>query len=299
MRAGNLLAAWEAIDAGATTVVDWSGLPSVDHAEAAVDGNLQYARSVRARVREHPGRAVGVDRPAGGPAVPHDLRDADDRLGVQLAFDVTGDPAFPEKAAFEVARELGLPVTTHAGVWGATNDDGIRLMHENGFMTPGTTYVHAATLETDFVPADRGHRRHRLGGDRVRAERGPGAAHVAGAPVRHTRLAVDGHQRLVERGPSSRDADDARRGPGPRAPRGPRRWRDRHRVAPASRARRRLGDPRRRGTSAATTSAGTPAPRPTSQDHSPVSFPLLNLYGHVAFQAQRATSTPSSSTASS
>src|SRR5690242_12420442 len=33
MRAGNLLAAWEALDAGVTTVVDWShGLQSVDHA---------------------------------------------------------------------------------------------------------------------------------------------------------------------------------------------------------------------------------------------------------------------------
>ena len=70
-------------------------------------------------------------------------------LGFQMAFDVTGDPAFPEKAAFEVARELGVPVTTHAGVWGATNDDGIRLMHENGFMTPQTIYVHAATLTHD------------------------------------------------------------------------------------------------------------------------------------------------------
>ena len=68
---------------------------------------------------------------------------------MQLAFDVTGDPSFPERAAFEVARELGLPVTTHAGVWGATNDDGIRLMHENGFATPETVYVHAATLDTD------------------------------------------------------------------------------------------------------------------------------------------------------
>src|SRR5208282_2128807 len=74
---------------------------------------------------------------------------ADDMLGFQVAFDVTGDPAFPEKAAFELARELGLPVTTHAGVWGATNDDGIRLMHENGFMTPENIYVHAATLSTD------------------------------------------------------------------------------------------------------------------------------------------------------
>ncbi|MFL6078474.1 MAG: amidohydrolase family protein, partial [Ornithinibacter sp.] len=58
-------------------------------------------------------------------------------------------PAFPEKAAFEVARELGIPVTTHAGVWGATSDDGIRLMHENGFMTPETVYVHASTLTRD------------------------------------------------------------------------------------------------------------------------------------------------------
>ena len=94
---------------------------------------------------------VGVDRRPGGAArsssaavpAPSDL------LGFQLAFDVTGDPAFPEKAAFEVARDLGLPVTTHAGVWGATNDDGIRLMHENGFATPETVYVHAATLTTD------------------------------------------------------------------------------------------------------------------------------------------------------
>jgi cytosine/adenosine deaminase-related metal-dependent hydrolase len=42
-----------------------------------------------------------------------------------------------------------VPVTTHAGVWGATNDDGIRLMHEHGFMTPQTVYVHAATLTRD------------------------------------------------------------------------------------------------------------------------------------------------------
>src|ERR687898_2480133 len=70
-------------------------------------------------------------------------------LGFQMAFDVTGDPEFPEKAAFEVARELGVSVTTHAGVWGATNDDGIRLMHEHDFMAPGHIYVHAATLTED------------------------------------------------------------------------------------------------------------------------------------------------------
>ena len=35
--AGNLLSAWDALEAGVTTTVDWShGLQSVDHAEAAV-----------------------------------------------------------------------------------------------------------------------------------------------------------------------------------------------------------------------------------------------------------------------
>src|SRR5205085_3511844 len=33
--------------------------------------------------------------------------------------------------------------------WGATNDDGIRLMHENGFAAPENIYVHAASLSAD------------------------------------------------------------------------------------------------------------------------------------------------------
>jgi cytosine/adenosine deaminase-related metal-dependent hydrolase len=149
--AGNLLAAIEAIDAGVTTTVDWShGLQTVAHADAAVDalsevpgrfvlayGNIQqgpWEWSAAAEFREFVSRRFGS---------------ANDMLGFQMAFDVTGDPSFPEKAAFEVARELDVPVTTHAGVWGATNDDGIRLMHEGGFMTPSTIYVHAATLTRD------------------------------------------------------------------------------------------------------------------------------------------------------
>jgi 5-methylthioadenosine/S-adenosylhomocysteine deaminase len=151
IHAGNLVSAWDALEAGVTTTVDWShGLQTVDHAEAAVDA-LQAV----------PGRFVlAYGNIAAGPwewtadaAVRAFLErrrtGAGDLLGFQLAFDVTGDPSFPEKAAFEVARDLGLPVTTHAGVWGATNDDGLRLMHENGFMTPETVYVHAATLSTD------------------------------------------------------------------------------------------------------------------------------------------------------
>ncbi|MET8348604.1 MULTISPECIES: amidohydrolase family protein [unclassified Micromonospora] len=148
--AGNLLAAIEAVDAGVTTTVDWShGLQTPDHADAAVDaleavdgrfvlayGNIQqgpWEWATSPEFRDFHRRRI----------------DGGKLAGFQMAFDVTGDPAFPERAAFEVARELGAAVTTHAGVWGATNDDGIRLMHEHGFMNPSTVYVHAATLTHD------------------------------------------------------------------------------------------------------------------------------------------------------
>ncbi len=48
-----------------------------------------------------------------------------------------------------MARDLNVPVTTHAGVWKVTTDEGIRLMHDSGFMTDRSIYVHAATLSTD------------------------------------------------------------------------------------------------------------------------------------------------------
>ncbi|ONI68144.1 amidohydrolase [Kribbella sp. ALI-6-A] len=151
IQAGNLLSAWESLEAGVTTTVDWShGLQTVDHAEAAADA-LQAVpgRFVLAYGNIQAGPWEWTADPAVRSFLERRRTGADDLFGVQLAFDVTGDPAFPERAAFEVARELGLPVTTHAGVWGATNDDGIRLMHENGFMTPETVLVHAATLTSD------------------------------------------------------------------------------------------------------------------------------------------------------
>src|SRR4029079_3785660 len=151
IHAGNLLSAWESLEAGVTTTVDWShALQTVDHADAAVDalqatpgrfvlayGNIQagpWEWTADSAVRDFFERRFGT---------------RDDMLGFQMAFDVTGDPEFPEQEAFKVARELDVPVTSHVGVWGATNDDGIRLMHEHGFMTPESIYVHAATLSED------------------------------------------------------------------------------------------------------------------------------------------------------
>ncbi|WP_051450533.1 amidohydrolase family protein [Actinospica robiniae] len=151
IHAGNALSALEAVDSGVTTTLDWShGLQTIDHGEAAVDA-----------LKSAPGRYVlAYGNLLGAPWEWSNSKDfrafvartagaRDDRFGLQLAFDVTADPAFPEKGAFEAARELGLRVTTHAGVWGATNDTSIQLMWDHGFMTPDVTYVHAATLTDD------------------------------------------------------------------------------------------------------------------------------------------------------
>src|SRR5438874_13220228 len=149
--AGNLLSAIEALDAGVTTTVDWShGLQTVEHADAAVDA----LEAVPGRFVLAYGNLLGAPwqwtkAPEFADFIRRRIDGRGDMLGMQIAFDVTGDPAFPERAAFEVARDFNLPVTTHAVVRGATNDHGIRLMHEHGFMTPSTIYVHAATLSHD------------------------------------------------------------------------------------------------------------------------------------------------------
>lgn len=150
MYAGNQLSALEAVEAGVTTSVDWShGLRTHDHAEAALQA-----------LKDSPGRYVfaygnihaGPWEWSASPEFQKMMKNrdtSDDMLGYQMAFDVTGDPTFPEKAAFEVARDLDLRVTTHTGVWGATSDASVNLAHEHGFMTPGNIYVHATTLEDD------------------------------------------------------------------------------------------------------------------------------------------------------
>ncbi|ETK34023.1 amidohydrolase family protein [Microbispora sp. ATCC PTA-5024] len=295
VHAGNLLAAIEALDAGVTTVVDWShGLQTVDHAEAAVDA-----------LRAVPGRFVlaygNIQQPPAEWTAAPEFRDfvrrritGDDMLGFQLAFDVTGDPAFPEKPAFEVARELGVPVTTHAGVWGATSDDGIRLMYDHGFMTPETVYVHAASLSADSY-----HRIAATGGSisvSTESEQSAGqgypptwAIRAHGIPVS---LSMDtsvwwsgdlfSAMRTTLGADRSREHMEAHATGGTVTHCGLRsdqvvEWATRG----GARAIGRAGDLGR-------IEPGFKADLVLiKNDASPVSFPLLNPYGHVAFQAQR------------
>ncbi|KAA9154292.1 amidohydrolase family protein [Amycolatopsis acidicola] len=294
IHAGNVLSAIEALDAGVTTVVDWShGLRTVAHADAAADA-----------LQSVPGRFVlaygNIQAPPAEWTGTPEFRDfvrrrvtGDAMFGFQLAFDVTGDPAFPEKPAFEVARELGVPVTTHAGVWGATNDDGIRLMHDNGFMTPETIYVHAASLAADSY-----HRIAATGGSisvSTESEQSAGqgypptwAIRAHGIPVSlsmdtsvwwsgdlfsamRTTLGADRSREHLEAHAKGDTVTHCS-------------LRAEHVVEWATR-----GGAHALGRD----DLGTLEPGKKADvvliknDASPVSFPLLNPYGHVAFQAQR------------
>jgi cytosine/adenosine deaminase-related metal-dependent hydrolase len=294
IHAGNVLAAVEAIDAGVTTVVDWShGLQTVAHADAAADA-----------LRSVPGRFVlaygNIQQPPAEWTAAPEFRDfvarritGDDMLGFQIAFDVTGDPAFPEKPAFEVARELGVPVTTHAGVWGATSDDGIRLMYDNGFMTEQTIYVHAASLSADSY-----HRIAATGGSisvSTESEQSAGqgypptwAVRAHGIPVS---LSMDtsvwwsgdlfSAMRTTLGAHRSREHLEAHaKG---------------ETVTHSSLRAHQVVDWATRGGAHALgrDDIGSLAPGKKADivliknEHSPVSFPVLNPYGHVAFQAQR------------
>lgn len=147
--AGNLLSALESVDTGVTTTLDWShALRTPAYADAALQA-----------FEEIPGRFVlGYGNYLGAPwewTADADFRawmkahTATDMLGFQIAFDVPDSEDFPERAAFEWARDNGLRVTTHAGVWGATTDNGIDHMYKAGVMTPEITYVHASSLSPD------------------------------------------------------------------------------------------------------------------------------------------------------
>jgi 5-methylthioadenosine/S-adenosylhomocysteine deaminase len=152
MYAANLIAMLEALDAGITTIVDWShnnNTPS--HADAAIEAVFDAGiRAVWAY-----GNANDEWLPVSD--VPHskDLFriaerwfSSDDQL-VTLALAARG-PQFATAEVtvhdFQMAREAGVPVTVHVGdgAWGRSRP--LVWLDEHGFADQRTTYVHCNTL---------------------------------------------------------------------------------------------------------------------------------------------------------
>ncbi|MFJ2651551.1 amidohydrolase family protein [Streptomyces sp. NPDC087420] len=165
--AGTLWGALQALDAGITTIADWShNLTTPAHADANVRG-LRDA-GIRALFLyggpgEHGPGFFGL--PA--PAHPDDARrvqaehfpyGAGGRLRMGLAL---RGPAFTTREAterdFAFARELGLPVSVHVGMAGFPGS--VSVLDELGLLGPDVNHVHGNQLserEFDLVAASGG-----------------------------------------------------------------------------------------------------------------------------------------------
>jgi cytosine/adenosine deaminase-related metal-dependent hydrolase len=152
----NLLGAVEALDAGITTLLDWShNLYTPQHGDAAVqalrDAGLRavFAHGGGA----HEWGAVPSDVPHTGDVrrIRSEHFSSEDGL-VTMAIALRG-PQFttPEVNAhdYALATELDLPITVHVGdgEWGRSGP--VRGLHRDGLLRDRTTYVHCCTLDDD------------------------------------------------------------------------------------------------------------------------------------------------------
>jgi len=153
---GNYLGALDALDAGITTLYDWShNNNSADHSDASI----QALKDSGIRALFGYGNSNAEWLPISKiPTNYGDVRrvrakyfSSDDQLvtmalaprGAQYTtMDIT-------EADFKVARELGLRITVHAGdgLWGMNND--LVKMNERGLLGSDITYVHCNTLSDE------------------------------------------------------------------------------------------------------------------------------------------------------
>jgi 5-methylthioadenosine/S-adenosylhomocysteine deaminase len=154
--AGNLLGVFEGLDAGITTMVDWShALNTPAHADAAFDA---LAGSGARAVLAH-GNTSAIWAAPQAQADWSDLArlrteraNSDDQL-VTLALAARG-PDYANldvtAADWKAARDLGLRITLHAGA-GAFTRRPVASLNEHGLLGPDTTYAHCCRLHDDEI----------------------------------------------------------------------------------------------------------------------------------------------------
>lgn len=132
--AGTLAGALECLDAGITSLVDWSHIQHTpDHTAAAVTALRDSGvRAVFGYCSPTPDARVLAGQPTGGL--------------VTAAMAPFGPEIVSEEAAlaeWRVARELDLPVTVHMGGNGTESAErGLEFLERHGLFGPRTTYVH-------------------------------------------------------------------------------------------------------------------------------------------------------------
>ncbi|MEV7170498.1 amidohydrolase family protein [Streptomyces sp. NPDC093224] len=149
--AANYMGMVDAVNDGVTTVTDWSyAMLTPEHADAAVDALL----AVPGRARFAYGNGFSpdfgwvVDGRVDRMLKARFSGRADQLVTLQLAMDVNGSMEH-ERQALQFARDRGLPVTTHAGVFRFAEDAQIRFLAETGSLSPSYTLVHGGALTDD------------------------------------------------------------------------------------------------------------------------------------------------------
>ncbi|MFC5719400.1 amidohydrolase family protein [Streptomyces gamaensis] len=148
--AANLLAATESLLDGTTTMADWADASRTpEHTDAAIQA-LQDAgirsRFVYANIFASPHIFVPTRRTLG---LYERYGSTDGRLSMQVAIDPTCQDGLPEEAAWRFAREHGIPVAAHAGLFGWANETYVKDLHRRGLLDATNTYVHVVSLDRE------------------------------------------------------------------------------------------------------------------------------------------------------
>lgn len=156
MYVSNYIGSLEALNAGITTMVDWShNNNSPDHADMAVKGLRDsgvrgvfgYGNANREWFPVSDERTDFDDVAR----VKREHFSSDDDL-VTMAFAARG-PQFATmeqtERDFKMARDMDLPLTLHAGdgLWGLNHP--VKQLQEKNLLGPRTTYVHCCTLDQE------------------------------------------------------------------------------------------------------------------------------------------------------
>ncbi|TDU90625.1 cytosine/adenosine deaminase-related metal-dependent hydrolase [Kribbella voronezhensis] len=141
--AGNLVGALECLDAGITTVQDYSHVQQgIEHADAALDALMSSGIRAVYGYGQSPLTGAAVD-PTG---MRHVVGRASGRITVALAaIGPAYSPLEVVRADWELAASLGLPIVVHVGS-GPVAYEPLALLRDEGLLRPDVLYVHGNTL---------------------------------------------------------------------------------------------------------------------------------------------------------
>lgn len=149
--AGNLVGAFEALDCGVTTVLDFSHcIHTPEHADAAIRGLQEaglrgtFAYGMFPAPSTRTSFTTPQERLADARRVRSEHFAADGLLGMGVALTELGLVPFEQtRAEVELARELDVLVTAHTGtVWNARRPPEVELLHAAGLLDHRQVHVH-------------------------------------------------------------------------------------------------------------------------------------------------------------